>query len=116
MFPLQKHRHIFLIYCVLGFAVPAQDSPQGSAAVPKCILFSPDGANVFWHSQACTCRRPGGVLSRKSSNCAKPKFPAEKKGGVRVDPSVLACHLLVVTSCARDLMPDQVKDFSGKSL
>lgn len=107
MFPLQKH--IFFIYCVLGFAVPGQDSSQGTAAVPKCIHFSPDGANVFWHSQACTCRRPGGVWSRKPPNCAKTKFPAEEKGGVMVDTSVLCCQLLVVTSWASDLLPDQVR-------
>lgn len=101
MFPMPKDVHIFLIYSVLGFAVPAQDSVQGTPAVPECIQFSPDGADVFWRSRVCTCRRPGGVLLTKSLNCAETKFPAEERGGLRVDPSVLCCQLLVVTSYAR---------------
>lgn len=84
---------------------------QGTAAVPKCFHFSPDGAKVFWHSQASTCRKPAGALSRKPSDCAKTEFPAEEKGGVMVATSVLCFQPLVVTSCAADLMPGQV----GKS-
>lgn len=99
--------HVFFISCVLGFAVPAHASPQGAAAAPKCIHFSPDGASVSWRSQACTCRRPAGVLSRKSSNCVKTKILAEEKRGLEIDTIVLCCQLLVVTSCACDLMPDQ---------
>lgn len=109
MFPMQKHVRSFLIYCVLGFAMPAQDSLQGSPADPKCIQFSPDGADVFWRSRACTCRRPSGVLSTKSLNCAETEFPAGERGGVRVDSSVLCCQLLAVISCVCDLMPHQVK-------
>lgn len=89
----------------------AQDSLQGTLAVPKCIQFSPDGADVFWCSRACTCRRPGGVLSTKSSNCAETEYPAEERRGLQVDPSVVCCKLLVVISCARacDLMPHRVR-------
>lgn len=96
--------HVLFIYYVLGFAVSAHDNLQGAAAVPKCIHFSPAGANVFEHSQTCTCRRLSGVFSRKSSNCAKTKFLAEEKGGLKVVMIVLCCQLLIVTSCACDLM------------
>jgi len=60
--------------------MPALDSLRGSPAVLKCIQFSPRGAEVFQCSRAYTCRRPGGVLLTKSSNCAETKFPAEERG------------------------------------
>lgn len=105
MFPMQKHMLICLIYCVLGFVVPAQDSRQGTQAVPKCIQFSPDAVDVFQHSSARKCGRSYGILLSKTSNCAETKISCWKKkkkrgGEMKVDPSILCYQLLGVISGA----------------
>lgn len=93
MFPRQKHVRVSLISCALGFSLPAQESPQGTPAVPKCIQLVQVVLMCFGSHGHAPCRRHGRDLSAKSSNCAETKFPAEESG--------LGCHLTHVHMISR---------------
>lgn len=99
MFPMQKHVHVFFIYSVLGFAVPAQDSPQGTAAAPKCIFTSAQMVPMCsgTHRNA-PVGEPVGLCQENLQIVLKQHFLLRKKRGVMVGTSVMCCQLLVVIS------------------
>lgn len=87
----------------MGFAVPAQDSPQGTAAAPKCIFTSaqmvPTCSGTHWNAPVGD---PVGLCQGNLQIVLKQNFLLGKKrrGDGRHKCAVLpapGCNLLCVT-------------------
>lgn len=104
MFPRQKHVRVSLISCALGFSLPAQESLQGTPAVPKCIQLVQKVLMCFGSHGHAPVEDTVGICQQNPQIVLKQNFLLKRVVLVAISRTCIWSHA------------SSSQDFSGKCL